>query len=449
MALAAKLTAIYDEMRARQLRAIREAGAFRSDPYFVPDARRRLGGDDAPAATGTRDGGADDRRCLAISAVIDPSVTAAWTADYRALEGRLRDDFGEYGVLFSQDPAGDGGRGGGIGGGGQLHWTLMQLASFADYAAAAADGSTFISDPYLDCIRDSLTVGGLDTSVDVTYVGVVAVATGLLMVGIPSSDVNVARDAIRHRLARRELPLLEPFVNDIVHSTLFRVTGDAADHPPDLHDRLLALAAEFETALLGTVTLDRFQVGAASWRMLGEEVAATPPLRVWTLSSRTPGEHYGEALCAEGGANHYTVSGASGSNLALELKQNLSRGVLAGSRVDLTSGADIAPAADVSLPRSEGGQDSGGVEAGAGVEYDTPLKEPAAANSHFTVSGASGAKLASELRQNLSRGMLAVSKAEKAAAGTSAGEDEVLPELRKQIEEERRALERLYNLDFY
>ena len=146
-------------------------------------------------------------------------------------------------------------------------------------------------------------------------------------------------------------------------------------------------------------------------------MAATPPLRVWTLSSKTPKELYDSTLCSEGGSNHYTVSGASGSNLAFELKQNLSRGVLAGK-------ADLAAVVDVSPSRSD---DEDDVAEGG---FDTPPKGPAAAGSHFTVSGASGTKLASELKQNLSRSALASSRAELAAAG----EDEVLPELRKQIE---------------
>ena len=99
-ALAAKLGDIYDEMRARQLRAIRDAGSFRSDPYFVPDARRANaddgGGGGEGADAGTADGEADGRRCLAISSVIDASVTALWTAAYLRLvrmtrQGRLDD----------------------------------------------------------------------------------------------------------------------------------------------------------------------------------------------------------------------------------------------------------------------------------------------------------------------------------------------------------------------
>mmetsp|Transcript_48511 Transcript_48511/g.94832 ORF Transcript_48511/g.94832 Transcript_48511/m.94832 type:complete len:532 (+) Transcript_48511:111-1706(+) len=505
--IAKTLESIYDEMRSRQLKAIREAGSLRSDPYFVPDSCRTIDGEEvgnhtgAIATTGTSNGKVDERRCFAISSVIDESVNTTWTKEYHKLEERLRDEFGKYGVLFSQTPSFDcndksSNRRDKSGSGGQLHWTLMQLVGFNDYdAEVAPEESKFTSDQYVDCIRDSLTVGGLDTSVDVTYIGVIAVATGLLMIGVPSSDVNHARDAIRNRLSRRDLPLHEPFVNDIVHSTIFRVTGDPSTHPPDLHTRLLDLASEFEHSVLGTVALDRFQVGSASWRMLREEVAATPPLRVWTLSSKTPKEHYDSVLCSEGGANHYTVSGASGTKLAMELKRTLSRGKLAGSQADLnavvntavvnTSGelgsmelkrslsrsalADpvvdgtslTSSGGDVALPIMDLGPSwsvSVGDDDAAGEDYYMDLKidggEPAATGSCFTVSGASGAKLAMELRRTLSRSTLTGSQTDLATVGTTPGENETLPivgvaELRKQIEEEGKALKRLYNIDFY
>ena len=89
-------------------------------------------------------------------------------------------------------------------------------------------------------------VGGLDTGIHIQYVGVVLVATGLLMVGVPSLDINAARDVVRNRLSDNNLPIKEPFVNDIVHSTLYRVAGDPAEMPSDLHIRLMKLAKEFE-----------------------------------------------------------------------------------------------------------------------------------------------------------------------------------------------------------
>jgi hypothetical protein len=112
---------------------------------------------------------------------------------------------------------------------------------------------------------------------------------------------------------------MEPFCNNIVHSTLFRVTKDDTHHDSDddLHVRLLSLAKEYEEAYLGTVTLDKFQVGPASWRMRPDEMQETPPWRTWTL----PQVHPANAKNAHEPRLCYTVSGAAGDTLAKEILQ--------------------------------------------------------------------------------------------------------------------------------
>ena len=210
---------------------------------------------------------------------------------------------------------------------GQLHFTLMQLVGFPDYNAEVQDGSIYASSEYMDCVQDALIVGGMDAKVKIHFIGCVAVATGMLMVGVPDSvNINVARDCVRERLKKRGLTLNEPFVNDIVHSTLFRVTEDqrtTAD--PTLHKKILELANEFESVHLGTVTLRNFQIGPASWRMLPGELISTPPWRKWTLPGRsTQQEYHSSVVIAPEKRNCFTVSGASGANLAREIRRVLS-----------------------------------------------------------------------------------------------------------------------------
>lgn len=196
----AKLKSIYDEMRSRQLKAIEKAGTLRSDQFFVPDAKV-AGEGFVPSDAISGEGDVDDRRCLAISAIVDSSVRSSWTGAFRELQRRLKEEVGQYGLIFSQDPP--------VVGGGQLHWTLMQLVGFPDYDVEVdqPENSVYLSSEYMDCVQDSLTVGGLDAAIHIQYVGVIVVATGLLMVGIPSLDINEARDSVRSRLADGRLPL--------------------------------------------------------------------------------------------------------------------------------------------------------------------------------------------------------------------------------------------------
>lgn len=311
----AELTSIYGEMRTRQRKAIMEAGMMRSDPFFSLEEH----GNDID----------DPRRCFAISAIVDEDVPkCAWSPAYYELQARLKRLPGMRFVQNTDEAGHEENSTNSIVG--QLHWTLMQLVGFADYGTHfdangdTADRSPFVSTEYLDCIQDSLMVGGMDCSVTITFVGVVVVSTGLLMVGVPSLDMNAARDTVRARLHERDLLLLEPFLNDIVHSTLFRVVdhtlrvGDDSDVP--LHEHLVRLAKDYEHVELGTVTLNRFQTGPASWRMLRSELADTPPSRRWRL----PDVHAQQEDALRGVRRScHTVSGASGANLAREIKMRL------------------------------------------------------------------------------------------------------------------------------
>jgi len=303
-----KLSVIYDEMRTRQRKCILESGEMRSDQFFLSDPYRKD----------------DDRRCLAISAIIDNSVKCEWTESFYELEDELTQlNALRFGLCPEDMAAGSDDSYDGNSAAGQLHWTLMQLVGFADYDTVndpKNPNSDCTSTEYLNCVQDWLTVGGLDSEITIEYTGVVCVSTGLLMVGIPNIDVNEARDTLRSKLAEKNLPLAEPFVNDIVHSTLFRVTEQA---DPDLHHRLLDLAKKYENVTLGKITLKNLQVGPASWRMLSHEVDATPPLRQWTLSSNTPQEDYQNRLLSNQDTQCYTVSGVSGLKLATEVKHIL------------------------------------------------------------------------------------------------------------------------------
>mmetsp|Transcript_48130 Transcript_48130/g.58050 ORF Transcript_48130/g.58050 Transcript_48130/m.58050 type:complete len:368 (+) Transcript_48130:83-1186(+) len=314
------LTAIYEEMRNRQLKAVLKAGCMKSDPFFSMQKAKIH----------------DPRRCFALSSIIDQNIPHfQWSPAFTALQARLQK---LPGMRFVQNSDMTDAKEISNNCIGQLHWTLMQLVGFPSYddhfdttnniATNGDKACPFTSEQYLDCIQDSLMVGGMDCSISISFIGVVVVSTGLLMVGVPSLDVNAARDTVRERLHEGNLPLLEPFVNDIVHSTLFRVVENSTDEVAGnenseaemLHEELIQIAKDYENVHLGTVTLNSFQIGPASWRMLQSEIMETKPLRKWKLPethSQQENAMLGhDRLC-------HTVSGASGVNLAKELKMRL------------------------------------------------------------------------------------------------------------------------------
>ena len=321
-----KFIPIYSEMRARQQKAIETAGgSMKADSFFsfvhlsnnssqnfpssnshpyVPSllsstSSKHDKGKEEKAVQGKANKH-DSRRCLAISSIIhkDHCARMDWTPAFLELQGRLSKLPGLHFVEDSENFQL------GINAEcfGQLHWTLMQLVGFNDYSdqvekPASVGQSPFLQSKYLDIVQSSLFQGGLDCTITIEFIGVIAVSTGLLMVGIPSIDINDARDNVRNNLKKNDVPLLEPFINDIVHSTLFRVVStDDSDNNEEqdieaivdqneLSQELLDISRTYETVSLGKVSLSKFQIGPASWRMLASEIKETPPLREWKLNN--------------------------------------------------------------------------------------------------------------------------------------------------------------------
>ena len=408
-----KLKEIYNEMRSRQIKAITNHGAMRSDPFFIPDQKAQQAAQSLTdpiqksAVSLNGDVTVDDRRCLAISAILNSPKMNRWTPEFYKLQERLKNEFGEYGLTFSEEQPEVGG--------GQLHWTLMQLVGFPDYEAEieSKQDPVYFSQEYLDCVKDSLMVGGLDSAMHITYVGVIAVGTGLLMVGVPSLDINEARDIVRNRLADHNLPLKEPFVNDIVHSTLYRVVGDAENMPKDLHVRLLALAKEYEDVVLGKTILSKFQIGPASWRVLREEIEKTPPALQWSVPVNTAHENYQQSVLDEEGhlgRQHHTISGALGVTLAKELRQKLSRQT---SKYESNDGVVITPSPSKESKEGKEITEMQNVEHevremidevkihDAVPHVDQAVGDVNMQDNAATITGVSGANLALELRKRL------------------------------------------------
>jgi len=76
-------------------------------------------------------------------------------------------------------------------------------------------------------------------------------------------------------------PLKEPFLNDIVHSTILRVCGGDGKGPK--MEEILRIAEEFKDIYLGDAYVDELNVGEASWRMMDDELSRTPPMWSWKL----------------------------------------------------------------------------------------------------------------------------------------------------------------------
>ncbi|GMI03275.1 hypothetical protein TrVE_jg4103 [Triparma verrucosa] len=252
---------IYSEMRSRNLNNI--TGGGKAPPTFNIDTKM---------GHHTYRAGGDHRRCLSMYSF--PNITLSPTG--RQLFNELNDLFSHDPsvVLFSPSPPSDTSSPNIWG---RLHWTLMQIQGFNSYTPQTSPNA---NETFGKCIQTSFQSA---PEIHVRLTGIIAVGTGLVMVGLPSYDVNSLRDTVRESVKSGECPgydLKEPFVNDICHSTVLRLTGDGDG---GLAEKVLDIARRYGEADLGSMKVDRVNVGEASWRMMDAELEKTPAFWSWKI----------------------------------------------------------------------------------------------------------------------------------------------------------------------
>ncbi|GMI01822.1 hypothetical protein TrLO_g3145 [Triparma laevis f. longispina] len=263
--------AIYSEMRERNLNKL--TSSVNLPPNFSVDSKM---------AHHTYRGGADSHRCLSMYSFPKVSLHDRGKELFNELNDLFSVD--EDVVLFSPTPPRDDKDAKNIWG--KLHWTMMQIQGFNVYEGSP-DGSESRNEKNANFGKSIQEVFAGDDSggtIEIRLIGVIAVSTGLVMIGLPSSDVNSLRDGIRESISSGDLGynLKEPFVNDIVHSTILRLTGEGDG---TLGEKVLDIAKRFGDADLGTMTVEKVNVGEASWRMMDEELERTPAFWSWRIGS--------------------------------------------------------------------------------------------------------------------------------------------------------------------
>lgn len=154
---------------------------------------------------------------------------------------------------------------------GHLHHTFMQVVSFSQ--AHLVD--IYNVKKIVSVLRD-LNI----PRYSVTFNMLAVVKSGLIMLGIPSIDVNRYREEFRETMSVLGLPMLEPYKNDIVHSTLFRWS-----HEPTCEEtnRLFEIVQKYNQSdkePLAFLKVDSFTVSKASWKMKPRELRCEHTVQV-------------------------------------------------------------------------------------------------------------------------------------------------------------------------
>ena len=172
----------------------------------------------------------DNRRCLAIWGWLDNSIMS--DKFYSLLE-----NFNKIDECVSYDFNNQNGR---------LHFTLLQCFGFE-----CMETENFNIERHRDDILNSIPM------INIEWIEIICIETGIIMLGIPSIDVNQIRNLIINKYSFKE-----PYLNNIVHSTLLRFrTTLSKERLDDLKFKIRDIKN------FGKTTIDRFYFDKASWLM--------------------------------------------------------------------------------------------------------------------------------------------------------------------------------------
>jgi hypothetical protein len=194
----------------------------------------------------------DDRRCFASYSFFSENV-ANFSDSFHDLVDCLSETFPEH-VLYRPFPNESKAA--------RLHYTYMQHIGFEHYNPAVKPSSTFVS---LLCKVLENSLGPFT----ITYMGLIPLRSGIVMIGFPSADVNASRNLLRNLCKQEGIEVREPYLNNIVHSTLLRFTAPLRDAQLSEFHRI---CEAYRTKYLGRVIISSFSSSAASWKMSKEEI---------------------------------------------------------------------------------------------------------------------------------------------------------------------------------
>lgn len=207
----------------------------------------------------------DNRRCWASYAFFTEPL-AQFSDAFHELSSTLSTLFPTHVLYrpFPQEPSAA-----------RLHYTYMQHIGFDDFPDIKPSEKMI-----------SLLGRTLESSLgpfSITYVGLIPLRSGIVMIGFPSTDVNSSRSILRSLCQREDMDLREPYLNNIVHSTLLRFTS-----PLDSSQlaQLFKICEEYRVRFLGKAMVTSFSYGPASWKMSVEEllrgVGDTNSVALWS-----------------------------------------------------------------------------------------------------------------------------------------------------------------------
>jgi hypothetical protein len=144
---------------------------------------------------------------------------------------------------------------------GTFHFTFMQQLKFDAYYDLPKE-------KYNKCYDILLKVLYKHLPFTIHYNRLIVVTNGLVLCGESSKDINKIRDEYRYECKINNIPLIEPYHLDIIHSTLFRFTNKEHTNFLNKYEKYFNKVIDF-----GYITIDHFNIGKATWKVNLNEIS--------------------------------------------------------------------------------------------------------------------------------------------------------------------------------
>ncbi|KAI8914585.1 hypothetical protein EDD86DRAFT_273634 [Gorgonomyces haynaldii] len=222
---------IYDEMRDRQRNDLIMTQQVTVDPLIKPHL-------------------VDDRRCFAVY---------TWYDNWQptpAFDGLLRDlemHFPQQNIYAIPKNSTN-----------VLHFTICQIFGFEEYPSMEGFVNQHLRE-YVQCVEQVLKKY---LPFKIIFRGLIALKSGIMVVGYPTFDINVTiRADLIQAFEARGLPYRK-YLNNITHSTIVRASEDV----PGLAQDMIMVAEQYQDTFFGELVVDRFEISTSSWRMQQSEI---------------------------------------------------------------------------------------------------------------------------------------------------------------------------------
>ena len=221
---------IYNKMITHNLQKI-QCNGFNYDPLLICEK--------------------DNRYCQAIFSIPTQNNTY-FTNDFYLLQNAL--SLESNGITYHIDNTN-------LNNAGTFHFTFIQQLSFNHYYDMYPNMIEKCYSSLQKILQNILPF-------KIHYNRLIAVTNGLVLCGNASIDINYIRDEYRNECEINNIPLIEPYYLNIIHSTLFRFTNHQNyEEILNKYDHYLNNEIDY-----GYIVIDHFNFGKATWKVNCNEI---------------------------------------------------------------------------------------------------------------------------------------------------------------------------------